>query len=309
MADQEIQARDHDSGARHSRRNLLAASGAAAVTSVVAGALAHPMVADAANGDPVLLGQANPETTTTTVSNGSGSDALSAVATGTGRGLEGRSTHGIGVNGRSGPAASALSIKETGVHGITGSAGGYGVVGENTSSDGIAVGGLGGRVGVSGNGLDFGVEGVAGPRGSAGVHGTSLGPGPGVLGDSDEGIGVAGSSMRNTGVVGESQDGVGVHGGSSSGIGVLATGKTALRVDGHAVFSRSGILTVPAGHSSVAHPVEGLTPRSMILVTLQEDLAGTWIRSAVPAPESSKFTVHLNHSAPAHAKVAWLVID
>ena len=46
---------------------------------------------------------------------------------------------------------------------------------------------------------------------------------------------------------------------------------------------------------------------SMVLATLQQDLDGIWVRSAVPDPEGSKFTIHLNKAAPKHVKVAWFV--
>jgi hypothetical protein len=55
------------------------AGGTGALAALTAGALAHSAPAQAANGGPILLGQANAETSATTVSNSSGSDALSAT--------------------------------------------------------------------------------------------------------------------------------------------------------------------------------------------------------------------------------------
>ena len=61
-------------------------------------------------------------------------------------------------------------------------------------------------------------------------------------------------------VVGQSLGtGTGVVGESPGGTGVVASGRTALKVQGPAVFSRSGVLTVAAGHSSATKTGVALT--------------------------------------------------
>lgn len=162
-----------------------------------------------------------------------------------------------------------------GVHGITDSPQGYGVIGENYAG-GTAVFGIGGDFGVAGSGV----------------------------------VGVVGVGDGNAGVRGEnSGSGSGVHGDTFNGIGVLATGATALSVHGPAVFSRSGVMTVRAGRSSAVHTVVPLSRASLVLATWQQDVDGVWVRSAVPDPAGNTFTVHLNKAAPTPVKVAWFVVN
>lgn len=260
--------------ARRTRRQLIA-GGTGAIAGLAAGALARPVPAQAADGKPVVLGETNNEMSETIVSNNSGSDALSGSATGTGRGLTGVSGTGAGVYGQSGTTASGTLPNGFGVHGITDHPVGFGVLGENTA-EGTAVAGLGGT-GVFG-GSNSGV-GVVGEGGAIGVRGLNSGVGPGVQGE------------------------------AFTGIGVLATGMIALSVQGPSMFSRSGVLTVPAGRSSATHTVTNMGRASIVLATLQQDLDGIWVRSAVPDPISSKFTIHLNKAAPEHLKVAWFMIN
>ncbi len=134
------------------------------------------------------------------------------------------------------------------VHGITGTAGGYGIFAENTANAGgpvalraEATAGISGT-GVQGESFDFGVYGIARASGGAGVFGqntdnAAVGNQVGVRGDASalKGIGVVGENWDMTpggaqvGVKGtvNSSDGIGVHGenviaaGGSTAIGVL----------------------------------------------------------------------------------------
>jgi hypothetical protein len=92
-----------------------------------------------------------------------------------------------------------------------------------------------------------------------------------------------------------------VHGQATTagGLEVLAentVGGTALQASdrasfaGTTTFSRSGVLTVAAGTSKVAKTGVALTAASLILATLQQDVAGVWVRSAVPNVAGSSFT-------------------
>lgn len=108
--------------------------------------------------------------------------------------------------------------------------------------------------------------------------------------------------------------GVGVHGSAfgTVGTGVLAentAGGNALQVSGKAAFSRSGLLTVAAGSSSGTVTGVALTSASLVLATLQQNLAGVYVRSAVPNTAGSSFSVHLSKAVSVSAKVAWLVVN
>ena len=277
MTDQPSRAARSGAAARRTRRQMIT-GGTGAIAALAAGALARPVPAQAASGKPVVLGETNTETAETIVSNSSGSDALSGSATGTGRGLTGISDTGAGVYGQSGTTASEILLNGFGVHGITDHATGFGVLGENYG-DGTAVAGLGGLYGTGVHGTSNSGVGVYGEGGAIGVRGLNTGPGPGVQGD------------------------------AFTGIGVLATGMIGLSVQGPAMFSRSGVLTVRAGHSSATHTVINMGRASMVLATLQQDLDGIWVRSAVPDPVGSTFTIHLNKAAPKHVEVAWFMIN
>jgi hypothetical protein len=289
--------------ARRTRRQLLAVgTGALAVLS--AGALARPAAASAANGGNVILGQDNSETSHTTITNSTDADdALDCVAIGSGNGVLGSSDSGAGVAGISGVAA-------------VGSNSHTGVLGSTDSGDGV------GGFSRSGRGV-YGQSGSTGPgfaNITNGVHGvTDSAAGVGVIGENANGTAVGGISSTSDGVGGTSSSGTGVHGVSSTGIGVLAecpsgtgvraTGATALSVQGPAVFSRSGTLTIAAGGSSATQTGVALTASSLVLATLQQDRAGVWVRSAVPNIPGSSFTVHLSRVVPAAMSVAWFVVN
>jgi hypothetical protein len=264
---------------RRTRRQLLA-GGTGAIAAVLAvEALTRPAPALAADGDNVVLGQDNTASATTVIANSADDQTQAAVqATGSGNtsGLSGLSTSGNGVYGQSGTTASGLLPLGHGVHGITDNPEGYGVVAEHAAG-GTAVRAIGGEFGVVGT-ANPGV-GVEGMGVAAGVIGTNTGGGPGV------------------------------HGDAFSGIGVLASGATALSVQGPAVFSRSGVLTVHRGRSSVAQTGVQLSRATLVLATIQDDLEGVWVRSAVPDPAGQMFTIHLNKAAPTRVKVAWFLVN
>jgi hypothetical protein len=123
-----------------------------------------------------------------------------------------------------------------------------------------------------------------------------------VYGQNDgTGFGVAGRAAGGVGALGDSPDGVGVWANSQNA--------TALKVTGKAHFSRSGILTVPAGKSSATQTGVTLTSASLVLATVQQDRPGVWVRSAVPKVTAHSFTLHLSKAVPARTKVAWFVVN
>ena len=116
-------------------------------------------------------------------------------------------------------------------------------------------------------------------------------------------------NAQNTGggpaVTGISGSGDGATGVSSTGVGVRASGKTALSVQGPAVFSRSGTLTIPAGNTSATKTGVALTSASLVLVTAQNDVPGAVVRSAVPHVATASFTVHLAKAVT----LGWFIVN
>ena len=130
-----------------------------------------------------------------------------------------------------------------------------------------------------------GVYGIADVGGSAGR---------GVFGECSLGIGVLGQSL-GTGV------GVRAHNTNNSGL--------ALKVTGKAAFDRSGKLTVLAGQSSVTKSSISLTSSSLVLATLQSNVAGLYVQGVVTNPGGSAFTVYLSKAPAANVTVAWMAVN
>jgi hypothetical protein len=92
---------------------------------------------------------------------------------------------------------------------------------------------------------------------------------------------------NGAGVLGTGFHGPAVHGraGLAGAIGVLAentAGGTAFKATGPASFSRSGVLTIPAGSSAVTKTGVTLTTASLVLATLQQNRPGVFVQAAVP---------------------------
>jgi hypothetical protein len=86
-------------------------------------------------------------------------------------------------------------------------------------------------------------------------------------------------------------------------------GGIAFKAAGPAGFSRSGVLTVPAGKSTATKTGVALTSASLVLATLQQARAGVWVRSAVPDVAASSFTVHLSKAVSSSTKVAFFIVN
>jgi hypothetical protein len=133
--------------------------------------------------------------------------------------------------------------------------------------------------------------------------------GTGVFGHSPTGDGVQGS----TGLPGTSGSGSGVHGEAlnNDGVGVRADGpRTGLEVNGAAVFSRSGRLTIPAGHSEGRVKPLRLTASSIVLATIQGNVVGLDVRGVtIVTGNKGSFTIHLNKDAPSALVVGWFVVN
>lgn len=269
--DGELRSAGGDPGAvtpsgRTGRRALLlgaAAAGAGAAVSLAGGA--DP--ADAANGNPVELGQRNFATATTWVINHHGS-ALTAQTPGVQSALTGINT---------------LVSMYGGGAGVTGSAvDGIGVVG--TSSNAAGVYGSG-ALGVSGSS-------TYGP----GVVGES--DGYGVLGQANSGIGVYGFSGSGPGVVAQSLDGialqvVGQAEFSTCGVATVKKNTKAITVTFPGVTTASIVLaTMQELQSGIgvaaAVPGSGSFTITLTGIAAADTRVGWFVIGPVPAPAAAR---------------------
>lgn len=286
---------------RRTRRQLLA-GGAAAAGVVASQALGRATPAAAANGDGLILGQLNQSSSNTAINDSGGDTAFSVLGTASGTALEGDAVDGTGVLG--------TSVTGIGVFGVTASTSAHAsaVFGEITNP---APGAFSAAVRGQNDGLGGTGIGVFGSHAGSGwgVYGTSVSDN-GVYGVSESGNGAAGSGK--TGVFGTGP--TGVHGFSAAphGAGVLAenaNGGQALKVNGVAAFSRSGVITVPGGQSEVSHRLP-LTSASFVLATIQGNVKDLYVRGVtVSAGRRSSFTIHLSKAVTTKTKVAWLVVN
>lgn len=287
---------------RRTRRQLLA-GGAAAVGVVATQSLVHATRAAAANGDPIVMGTFNQSTSNTTISDSSGDTTFTASAMASGTALDGTAVDGVGVFGN--------SVTGIGVSGTTDSTADHAaaIAGTitNPAPGAFSAAVRGQNDGTAGDGI-----GVYGSHSGAGwgVYGTSV-SGVGVNGAADPGgIGVQGSGQ--TGVLGSGT--TGVHGFVTTprGVGVLAENGgdgPALKVNGVAAFSRSGVATVPAGRSEVGHRLS-LSSASVVLATIQGNVKDLYVRGVtVAAGTPGSFTIHLSRAVTTKTRVAWLVVN
>jgi hypothetical protein len=275
-------------GVRRSRRLLLA--GAAGGLGVIAAqTISRAAPAEATQGSAVIEGQDNTGATARTLVSATTGETALLADPGTGVGVAGVGTGGFsGVSGTGGPGGpNPGQGGGAGVEGFGSAKNGPGVVGTGASTGGFGV------IGVGTGGFS-GVDGRGGSSNGPGVTGEGGGSGDGVVGSATTGNGVHGTAS------------------AAAGVGVLAAntaGGIALKATGPAVFSRSGLLTVAAGQSSATQTGVALTSASLVLATLQQNLSGVSVRSAVPNVPGSSFTVHLSKAPSTSAAVAWFVVN
>lgn len=241
---------------------------AAGVGAVVAGVLATPSPAGAAQGSAVLLGENNTGATAATVLSNSDDTLIASFNTspyGYGiavNGVETTSGGGVGVRGN--------SDKGSGVYGVSNSGQGVGGFSSGKGDDAIGVGGS--------SVYGTGVYGQAGEYGS-GITPPPSGSGLGVWGDTQSGIAVLGTTSAAAasavvgvfkgvsglsgvgGVLGDSSNGNGVVGFTSAngysgvfgrdgsphgGNGVAGVSESGIAVSGKSV-NLSGLTRAPAG--------------------------------------------------------------
>jgi len=126
----------------------------------------------------------------------------------------------------------------------------------------------------------------------------------------DGGVGVL--TKGETGLSASAEpNGVGVNtsGGldGSEGVALYAAGPTQ--------FSRSGVVTIPAGTDRArvrlrdSEAAGTLSSRSFILATLQQRSAGIFVLAALPDVSTNSFTIYLSKRTRASVRVGWFVVN
>jgi hypothetical protein len=331
-----------------SRRAVLAGT-IGGLAAAVASSLIRPSSAAAVNGDPLLLGQTNNTATLeTALTNSGGGNALTATATGAGRGVAGISQNGVAVRAASfgsGYGVQASSATGTGL--LTTSTSGIAlrassgaqaadISSSSASAPSLVSKSTGGTVGVVGLGANFvpaaypdgvGVLGDNPDVAGVGVWGRST-SGTALLGDSDTGYGLEGygsvgvyASGGSVGVLGDVDGATGVQGwtgvatapDSGINVGVWAgaeNGRTALQTQGVVKMNRSGKTTIAVGSSSKKITVPGgITASSLGFANIQANRSGFYIRGVGMGTADSSITIYLNAKVTTSAiTVAWVVI-
>jgi hypothetical protein len=278
------------------------AGGAGALGAIAVASVARATPAAAANGDAFIIGKLNQATSNTAINDSGGDTTLSVLGTASGTALEADAVNGTGI-----AASSETGIAVTGVTSSS-AAHASAIFGEitRTSPGAYSAAVRGQNDGTGGDGI--------------GVYGSQAGNGWGVYGTSVTGIGVNAVCGSGIGVAGSGTTGVfafgptGVRGIASSagGTGVLAenpSGGLALKVNGEAAFSRSGIATVLAGRSKVSASLR-LSASSFALATLQANVPGLNVQGVtIAAGSPGSLTIHLNKAVKAKTRVAWLVVN
>ena len=173
--------------------------------------------------------------------------------------------------------------------------------------------------GVVGEGTSNGVFGHAANRIGSGVYGQNDGTGIGVSGLFGSGVygqndgigyGVAGriTTSSGAGVWGDAPN-------ASGGVGVAASSAhgTALQVTGKAAFNRSRIATIlgttttPKNSVVVTVPGGPLTANSIVLATIQGNIAGVSVQGVVKGTTS--FTIFLTKTVTTSVRVGWFIIN
>ena len=184
-----------------------------------------------------------------------------------------------------------------GLRGFSSAAPSSGVFGRNSHADGFAVYGRNTAQGTFGHlgGKGSGVYGFS-PLANVAVKGESSSPGgAAVLGINTATGAQGGLGLRSSGVWGGAPTDL-----NHWGLEIA---------EGRVSFSRSGLLTIAAGKSSVSTTRPALNPATMVLATLQSNRAGVYIQAAVASPAAGKITIYLNKKVTAATKVAYFVLD
>ena len=93
------------------------------------------------------------------------------------------------------------------------------------------------------------------------------------------------------------------------GVYAEATGGYAIQAVGRAVFSRSGKVTFAEGQSSRTIAGHVITAASLVLATIQGNVADTWVRGVTLDNPADTFTIRLNKPAPKTLTVGWFIVN
>jgi hypothetical protein len=163
-----------------------------------------------------------------------------------------------------------------GVHGAADSDGSYGVLGIGTGAESIGV-----------DGYSSGVQGI-------GVHAWTSGR-------SDQ-IGLLAEAM---------DEGYAVWAKTKNGAALRAhaTGGYALQAEGVIVFDRAGSISFAKGQVSKTVSMFMNRGDTLVVATIQGDVAGTWVRGVVVSVPQQHFVIKLNRAAPKALRVGYFVIN
>jgi hypothetical protein len=304
-----------DPATRSSRRTVLkAALGGAAAAA--AGALAAPLAVQAADDDPVLVGNAYTGTAPTSFENtDAGETSLAGIHSADGTGVAGSSSTGVGVMGS--------SVDGAGVWAVSTDAAPSDFTTDPSYRSGVYA--------ASGDTTDAAT--VTDEIGVYGYSNTSLGS-VGVVGHSQDGTGVVGSGSTGVfgigfwgvyaggrmAVVGDADvDATGVYGFTGStaapdapaGVGVYArsqsTAQVALKVDGKVQMSRSARVTVSATATVRKVVMSGVTTNSFVVATMQTNVSGLYVRAVTCG--TGYFNIWLSKAPGKTVAVAYIVIN
>ena len=263
-----------------SRRGFIRTLGAT-IAGVFAGGVATATQANATVGQPLVVGQTNDgEGSTTTLASGAldvTGNGVTAVS-GDSSGVDPDQAGSPGIDGRGWPGVRGVGLTDSG----SGDQLGIGILGRTGSdvpnsaweSDNPQVGVWGrSRVGIAGSGDEVG------------VFAEYAGSGP-----------TAGGAAL-------SADG-------NSVVGVRTTGSPALDVQGKALFSRSGVVSMPAGGSTITlTPAGGITSASIVFAVLTQNRSGVWVRAVTKNATSGTLTIHLNKAVGPATNIGWFIVN
>ena len=269
--------------AKPSRRAVLTAAVGASLGALSA-TLARAVPAQAADGEPVLVGGSYDATSETLFNTGDEGGTALRGRSGTGSGVVGASLSGSGVMGASGgPGSGVFGVNGGDAAGVEGSSSGCGVKG------------------ISSNGpapiqpLNTGVYGYAGPDANArGVHG-QVTAGRGVFGQATTGQGIRGATTSGTAVYAASSD-------PMVGYAIRAIGR--VRLD-----QCAGVASIDSGDNKViVVPGIDLVSTSAVVATLQGNPGGrTTVQRVSVSATTNAFTIFLTATSTTAVKVAWHV--
>jgi hypothetical protein len=152
-----------------------------------------------------------------------------------------------------------------------------------------------------------GLTGLASGVNGIGVHGTLLGSNGSTAVWAD-----TSGKAHQVGVLAEAiPEGYAVWAKTHNGAAVRAsaTGGYALQAEGVTVFDRAGSISFAKGQLSKTVSMFMNHGDTLVVATIQGDVAGTWVRGVVVDVPHQHFVVKLNRAAPKALRVGYFVIN